>query len=780
MSLLAQAPCPTIPALGPRHRPVPAEQERERAHATHPPSMRRGAGRAGRGQGRRSPRARRGPAHRADRLRLAPDPGEREHLLVGPQGPAGGRRAQPLPRGRAGPAGGARGGRDSARARGRRAPRRRLAQPRGRERARRVVGRQRDRLCGPPGRFLCQRAGEQPRGVADLPDPRRRREPAPAHLRRGGARPVAVRRRRRRPRRLRRHGPVLAARRPDRVLVHALAQLRPLQRRAHVESPRGQRRRQRTAPHHLGAQRRRPAARRPRDGPHRLLALVAQPPLRDRQPGDGGRPGRRLQAAPRAVGGPRPPGRRPRLPLAQCLAGGGDQPGRHGPRAVRRRLPRRGGEPRLRRRLHRRGRAARQLLPHVQHDRGGRLRRHPPLPARPPALPGRGRGHHPHARLRQPGEPDLLRHLQWHLLRGARGPAGRTHPRLARGRRRPGLRPLHDRGQRNEPDPRLRPRRHDRAARPRARLARGAAHRRGDGDRQPAAAPARRRRALRHGRHLRLRRAQRLLQRAGGRGHRERPADRLGGHDALLPRSPADEPGLLPRPRLADPAGRAAGDGGRLRPRTLRPGRRAALRADPLGGRDGAAHGRPVPRRRRARDGHELRPGGRRGALRRLPRGPHADPDPRGPPLHEPRARRPGDRLLDAGPELHGRPRGSTGAQGRELALLDERRGPGAGAVGAARLPGPGARAPRGALQPAPRRRGELERAGGPRPDRGARRPGRPHALAARGRRPAASLAEIEVIGRGDTPSAILQRPDPELPVAFSERRRPAGLPSRR
>ena len=43
-----------------------------------------------------------------------------------------------------------------------------------------------------------------------------------------------------------------------------------------------------------------------------------------------------------------------------------------------------------------------------------------------------------------------------------------------------------------------------------------------------------------------------------------------------------------------------------------------------------------------------------------------------------------------------------------------------------------------------------------------------------------ASLAEIEVIGRGDTPSAILQRPDPELPVAFSERRRPAGLPSRR
>ncbi|MBN1206706.1 MAG: PD40 domain-containing protein [Myxococcaceae bacterium] len=135
------------------------------------------------------------------------------------------------------------------------------------------------------------------------------------------------------------------------------------------------------------------------------------------------RSGGRLRPEGRADDEPEQPGGRLEH-VPQRVAGRHHQPGRHGVGDVERALPDGGEEPRLRRGVQPGGRLLRQLLPHVQHDGGERLWRHPSLRARPQRLPGRHRRGGLHAGLPEPVQSHLLRHLQGHLCRGAGGAAG--------------------------------------------------------------------------------------------------------------------------------------------------------------------------------------------------------------------------------------------------------------------------------------------------------------------------------------------------------------------
>ena len=166
----------------------------------------------------------------------------------------------------------------------------------------------------------------------------------------------------------------------------------------------------------------------------------------------------------------------------------------------------------------------------------------------------------------------------------------------------------------------------------RARVAIAAAgaayHSRHGGDTGRSAAAARRA-SLRRRRDVHLRRAQRVLQRAGGCADRQCAADGQRGVDRILPGSPEVESGVGRAARLANPAADRGGRPGWVdsadRPSGHAPSLRAVAYRQPAGPPD-----RPRVRwrkhRRLARRRHELRATGHAGHLRGLPRRPHDDP----------------------------------------------------------------------------------------------------------------------------------------------------------
>ena len=188
----------------------------------------------------------------------------------------------------------------------------------------------------------------------------------------------------------------------------------------------------------------------------------------------------------------------------------------------------------------------------------GGLRRHPQVHARAAPLHARRGRDRPDRKLRQPVEPDVVRRLLRPVRHRTGSASGRPPRRLGGDRRQSGLRAGHDERGRLRDAAAVRRRRHDGVARPGDSPASEAAgagrHPQRAGERDAAGC----RRPVRRRRHVRVRRPERLLQRRRRHRHRQRPADRIGGDAAVLHRSPAHQPRLVPESGLADPVEVAA------------------------------------------------------------------------------------------------------------------------------------------------------------------------------------------------------------------------------
>jgi hypothetical protein len=151
----------------------------------------------------------------------------------------------------------------------------------------------------------------------------------------------------------------------------------------------------------------------------------------------------------------------------------------------------------------------------------------------------------------------------------------------------------------------------------------GATRHRGGG-RESSAATSHR--SVRSGRHVHVRRVEHLRQRAGRHRYCQRPGGGFGGDHSVLPGPPEDQPGVVPKSRLADPAGGEAGERRWLRS-NIGAGESPVVRTTPNDIGYGAGDARSERRVRcRPRCGNEFRPFGSDGEMRRLSHRPHDDP----------------------------------------------------------------------------------------------------------------------------------------------------------